>query len=127
MPLLRFPLPAIVAGLALAGCSGSSHEHEPVLAVADGHPERAPALFKQYGCSACHRIPGVEGAQGGVGPPLAGFAQRVYVGGTLPNTPANLMRWLQHPQGVAPGNAMPEMGVTEQDARDMAAYLYSLR
>lgn len=111
--------------LLLAGCSGSTAT--PAFEVAGGAPERAPALIRNYGCGTCHRIPGVEGAQGRVGPPLAQFADRTYVAGLLPNTPANLMHWIRNPQSVAPGNAMPEMGVTEQDARDIAAYLYTLR
>lgn len=49
------------------------------------------------------------------------------VAGMLRNSPANLIRWIRDPQGVVPGNAMPDMGVTEADARDIAAYLYTLR
>ncbi|MGZ8218617.1 c-type cytochrome [Methylomagnum sp.] len=124
MPLLRRRL--WVALLALAGC-GDESTGPPTFAMADSNPKRAPALIGQYGCGTCHRIPGIEGAHGEVGPPLAQFAERVYVAGVLPNTPANLMRWIRHPQSVVPGNAMPEMGVTEEDARDIAAYLYTSR
>lgn len=115
-----------LAALASAGCSQGGHE-TPVFPVAGGDPDRAPALIRQYGCGTCHRIPGVDGARGGVGPPLIHFAERAYVAGVLPNTPANLMHWIRNPQSVVPGNAMPEMGVAEQDARDIAAYLYTLR
>jgi cytochrome c2 len=115
----------LLFGAALAGCTGDRND-TPEIALAGADPSRAPALIRHYGCGTCHRIPGVAGARGGVGPPLEGFEGRAYVAGVLPNTPANLIHWLRHPQSVVPGNAMPEMGVTEQDARDLAAFLYSL-
>ncbi len=62
-----------------------------------------------------------------VGPPLNQFALRAYIAGQLPNQPDNLMRWLQDPQQVEPGTAMPDLGVSPAVARDMAAYLYTLR
>jgi len=80
-----------------------------------------------YGCGACHVIPGVTGATGMVGPPLDGWSRRVYIAGNLANTPENLVRWIRYPQAVEPGTAMPDLGVNEADARDIAAYLYSLR
>ena len=61
-----------------------------------------------------------------VGPPLGNLSDRSIIGGRLPNTPDNLSHWIQDPQGVDPGNAMPDLGVSAGDARDMAAYLYSL-
>jgi hypothetical protein len=62
-----------------------------------------------------------------VGPPLSNFALRAYIAGQLPNQPENLLRWLQDPQEVEPGTAMPNLGVGLSVARDMAAYLYTLR
>jgi cytochrome c2 len=82
--------------------------------------------IRKYGCSACHTISGVPGARGLVGPPLDGIRDRYYIAGELANTPTNLMQWIQHPHHVEPHTAMPEMGVTEQDSRDIAAYLYTL-
>jgi cytochrome c1 len=64
--------------------------------------------------SACHVIPGVPGARGMVGPPLTMFARRAYIAGQLPNEPDNLLRWLQDPQAVEPGTAMPNLGVGPQ-------------
>ena len=75
----------------------------------------------------CHTIPAVTQARGQVGPPLAGIARRAYLGGILPNTPENMVLWLRHPQKVDPKSAMPDLGVSEPEARDMAAYLYTLR
>jgi cytochrome c1 len=62
-----------------------------------------------------------------VGPPLAGVASRAYIAGVLPNTPENMMVWVRDPQGVDSLTAMPNTGVTASDARDIAAYLYTLR
>ncbi len=81
----------------------------------------------QYACSACHTIPGVTGSSPNVGPPLAGLASRSLVAGRLANTPDNMVQWLRHPKTIKPSTAMPDMGVTEPDARDMAAYLATLR
>ena len=87
---------------------------------------RGRIAISAYGCGACHVVPGVAGARGLVGPPLSSFAHRAYVAGTLPNTPANLVRFIQTPQAIRPGSAMPNLDVAESDARDIAAYLYSL-
>jgi cytochrome c1 len=62
-----------------------------------------------------------------VGPPLTRFADRAYIAGQLPNDPQSLIRWIQDPQTVEPGTAMPDLGVGPEVARDMAAYLYSIR
>jgi len=89
--------------------------------------ERGRQALHQYACSACHRIPGVTGSSVHVGPPLQGMGARTLIAGTLTNTPANLARWLTDTQQVKPGTAMPQLGVTQRDAQDMAAYLASLR
>ncbi|SSW67145.1 Cytochrome c oxidase subunit 2 [Achromobacter veterisilvae] len=82
--------------------------------------------LSQYLCATCHVIPGVAGARHHVGPPLAGIASRPYIAGTLPNTPTNMQRWLRQPARVKPWTAMPDLGLTGQDARDIAAFLYTL-
>ena len=83
--------------------------------------------IRKYGCNTCHEISGVPGARGLIGPRLDGIGERYYIAGELANTPNNLMLWIQHPRQVESHTAMPEMGVTEQDSRDIAAYLYTLR
>ncbi|HEY1329008.1 MAG TPA: c-type cytochrome [Casimicrobiaceae bacterium] len=90
-------------------------------------PGRGIVALRQYGCATCHRIPGVVGADTSVGPPLAHLARRAFIGGAVPNDEQGLMRWLQSPQKLHPGSAMPDLGVTERDARDMAAYLATLQ
>jgi mono/diheme cytochrome c family protein len=88
---------------------------------------RGRTALQQYACISCHTIPGVTGADARVGPPLEGIASRRMLGGVLPNSPENLERWIRFPQEVAPLSAMPNLGVTERDARDMVAYLRTLK
>jgi cytochrome c1 len=92
-----------------------------------GDADNGRLLLRQFGCGACHRIPGVAAAKGSVGPPLDGIARRTYLAGRLPNTAENMQRWIRDPQGVDPQTAMPNVGLTEQHARDITAYLYRLR
>ncbi len=119
----RIALLAVVVGLSACNLS-LLPTYSP---VADGDPDRGVESLQAYGCGACHVIPGVPGAVSYVGPPLTDWAERHYIAGSLSNTPENLMLWLREPQTVEPGTAMPDMGVTEQAARDMSAYLYTLR
>jgi cytochrome c1 len=83
--------------------------------------------IRLYGCPACHTIPGIPGARAIVGPELAGISGRPYIAGVLTNTPTNLIRWIHHPQQVDPLTAMPDVGLTEPAARDIASYLYTLK
>jgi mono/diheme cytochrome c family protein len=89
--------------------------------------ERGRRALHQHACSACHRIPGVTGSQVHVGPPLEGMGSRQLIAGTLANTPDNMLRWILQTQAVKPGTAMPQLAVAEPVARDMAAYLGTLR
>ncbi len=116
---------AVVAALCLTTTSVLAAA--PAWRVIGGDARRGPDLIVAYGCAGCHTIPGVAAAHGNVGPPLTRFGDRTYIAGMLRNTPSNLVRWIRDPQGVVPGNAMPNMGVTEAQARDIAAYLYTLR
>lgn len=109
--------------LALAGCG----EREAALAAGGGDPARGQRLMAQYQCTACHAIPDVPGAAGNAGPPLAQFGRRSYIAGGIPNTPEALTRWLDNPQSMKPGTPMPDLGVSFDEARHMAAYLATLR
>jgi cytochrome c oxidase assembly factor CtaG/cytochrome c2 len=88
--------------------------------------KRGAQVIAQFGCGTCHTIPGIAGADANVGPPLTGFGKRLYIAGMLRNTPDNLQRWLKNPQAVVPGNVMPDMGLSDGQARDAAAYLRTL-
>ena len=116
----RFPMISLVA---LAACGqAADRPHWPVV----GDAAQGKIWSERMGCGSCHMIPGVQNADGMVGPPLTHFARRTIIAGVLPNTPANLVHWIQVPQAVVPGNAMPNAGLTETQARDIAAYLYTL-
>ena len=94
--------------------------------VAHASPERGPALIREYGCAACHTLPGTNPAPRAVGPSLEKLKDQLYVAGTLTNTPPNLMRWIRDPQAIRPNTAMSNLGVGPEDARDIAAFLYDL-
>jgi cytochrome c2 len=124
-----------IARLALAGlfvlasaCGGMNEaDARQAAALTGGDPSRGPDLMRKYGCQSCHTIPGVVGADGLVGPPLAGIASRSYIAGVLPNAPDNMLAWIRDPKRVDPKTAMPNTGVTPSDARHIAAYLYTLK
>jgi cytochrome c2 len=116
-----------VAPLAMACSRTAEADAREAAEVTGGDPARGPALMRKYGCQTCHTIPGVVGADGLVGPPLAGIASRSYIGGVLPNAPDNMLRWIRDPKAVDPLTAMPNTGVTPSDARHIVAYLYTLR
>lgn len=118
--------------LAPAACTLDVHnESETRAAVAltgGGSPARGAAAIRRYGCESCHSIDGIQAADALIGPPLGPrLSQQVYIAGVLPNTPEALIRWIKDPRDVDPKTAMPDVGVTDSDARDIAAYLYSRR
>jgi cytochrome c1 len=110
------------AGL-LAGC-GDDDFRKPYIG---GDARIGKQLVTQYQCGACHRIPNVPGAGGEAGPDLEKFGRSSYIAGGIPNVPPRLVAWLLDPPALKPGTVMPAMGMTEQEARHMAAYLYTLR
>lgn len=120
-----WPVVAVAFAALLGACS-----REPgraIQASSIGDPARGKSTIMSSSCGACHAIPGVQQADGMVGPPLIHFARRTMVAGYLPNTPANVIQWIRYPQLVLPGNAMPNSGLSEGQARDVTAYLYTLR
>ncbi len=117
----------LVGAVLLASCGGSALPTPPK-DVTLGNAQQGRQAITKYGCGACHTIPGVEGAKGQVGPTLANVGSRMTLAaGTLENTPPNLVLWIQRPQEVKPGSLMPNLNVTDSDARDIAAYLYTLK
>jgi cytochrome c len=94
---------------------------------ARGSAARGEALIRRFGCHSCHRIPGIQGTSGAAGPPLTRWSERHYIAGHLVNTPAQLVPWLMNPPALDPGTAMPDLGVSEEQAWDIAAYLYTLK
>lgn len=132
-PLLRFLalrlgfvvlLSAVVLG-ALTVYGWRQFPQDTRFHVPGGNPERGRELIVAYGCGTCHTVPDVNSATGRVGPQLHGFREQMFVAGVLPNTPDNLIEWVQNPKEIDPLTAMPDLGVSEAQARDIAAYLYS--
>ena len=97
-----------------------------VTQVPNGDPALGAQIVARTGCGSCHTIPGIEGASGRVGPSLDGFAARQVIAGRIPNEGTQLIRWLQDPQSVDPKTDMPNVGLSRQEAADVAAYLYTL-
>ncbi|MDB6044454.1 MAG: cytochrome c class [Gammaproteobacteria bacterium] len=108
-----------IATAALAGLAGCGGGPDPARLA------QARTLIAAD-CAACHQVPGVSGAKGRVGPSLAGIAKQQIIAGHFANTPETLVSWIEHPQHMLPGNAMPEMGLSHEQARTIAAYLYTL-
>lgn len=96
-------------------------------AAGAGDPQQGILALQQYACTTCHTIPGMVGANAHVGPPLASIASRKYLAGRLPNTPENMIRWIRDPKGVSAQTLMPDLAVSEEHARDMTAYLFTLK
>jgi cytochrome c len=118
----------VVFLLVLAACADIDNSAEAnAFALTGGDARLGKTAIRHYGCGSCHTIPGVQGATAIVGPPLNGMAGRAYIAGVVPNTPSNMLRWILSPQTIDPRTAMPSVGATANDARDMAAYMYTLR
>jgi cytochrome c2 len=103
--------------------SAAASAHE----LTGGDVERGKAAFSAHGCGACHSVRNVVTAQGQVGPALDGVAARAFLAGGQPNAPDRMVAWIHHPQALQPGAGMPDSGLTDAEARDVAAYLYTLR
>ncbi|MDG2529046.1 c-type cytochrome [Caulobacter endophyticus] len=112
-----------LAGATLVACADKSI---PPRQLAGADPARGLALIEAEGCAACHAIPGVKWPRGAVGGSLAGFAGQSTLGGRFPNRPDTLAAWLRDAPAMAQDTAMPASGLTESQARDVAAYLYTL-
>lgn len=123
-PFHRAAFAAAAAASLLSGCGPSER---PAAAATAGNAERGRLLLAQYQCGSCHTIPGVPASRGQVAPTLASFGKRSYIAGRVANRPDALARWIESPQALVPGTVMPAMGASPADARDMAAYLSSLK
>ena len=119
---------AVLAALAVAAGSLWQIEHGSTniaVALTGGNITRAPELIRRYGCAGCHTISGIPGGDGQVGGPLQDIRRRVFIGGVITNSPDNMIKWIVSPQTFSPRSAMPATGISEAEARDVAAYLYS--
>jgi len=125
--LIPLMLSTALLGSAIAGCDESQKNADASAMTVGGDPDRGRDTIRAKGCGTCHTIPGIHGADALVGPPLDRIGSRAFVGGVVRNTPDNLISWIQNPPALDEKTAMPNLGVTPADARDIAAYLYTLR
>lgn len=129
-PLGRIALAILALGIAVAAVDRLRQTRAATAqaaAITGGDPQRGRTLMLRYGCSTCHDTPGVWPRARGVGPPLDEVAGRVYLAGAVVNTPRNLIAWIVDPKAFDPDTAMPVTGISEAEARDVAAFLYSHR
>lgn len=125
MPIGRtaWMLPGLLPLLAQSACKGPPENRHTIPAAS---AERGLAVIVSSGCGACHQIPGVDWPKGKIGPPLDDYAARTIIAGRLPNRPDILARWVRNAPSLVPGTAMPAIPISEEQSRDVAAYLYTL-
>ena len=124
---VRFCIGLVLVALVSATSACTHGEADAMALTHGGDAARGKELIRSYGCGSCHTIPRVTGAEAIVGPSLQGEATRAYIAGVLPNVPENMIRWIMNPPGVDDKTAMPNLHVTATDARDIAAYIYTLQ
>ena len=115
----------ILLALVMVGCD--EPDRKDAARLTGGNPDKGKAAIRHNGCASCHEIPGITEARGLVGPPLNRMGARTYIGGVVTNTPANMVQWLQDPPAIDDKTAMPNVHLSANDSRDIAAYLYTLR
>jgi cytochrome c len=115
-------------GLVLLAAGGCFQQNiQPLEWQVPGDAALGRSAIAEYGCLSCHAVPGIPGADAVVGPPLTNMGERRTIAGRLANTPANMAAWIENPQDVDPGNLMPDVGVSPEDALNITAFLYGLR
>lgn len=117
----------VLSALIVCTAACTHGEADAMALTHGGNAARGKELIRSYGCGSCHTIPRVPGAEATVGPSLQGEATRAYIAGVMPNVPENMIRWIMNPPGVDDKTAMPNLDVTAADARDIAAYIYTLQ
>jgi cytochrome c len=116
----------LVAAVTISSCTALDRIGEPVVQIDGGDPRLGRQAIRDFGCMSCHSVPGVTGADAWVGPPLDNWANRGIIAGREPNDPETLIAFLLDPKTVDPQTVMPVTGLSEEDARNIAAYLYTL-
>lgn len=111
-------------GVGLAACERSAASAP---ANFNGDARHGAELVQKYQCGGCHDIPEIPHANGNVGPPLHRIGTRTFIAGFIQNSPDNMAYWIEDPQRMLPGNGMPKIGVSQSEARDIAAFLYTLK
>lgn len=128
MVMIAYGARAIALGALVLAVAACTHGEADARALTNGgDAARGNELIRSYGCGSCHTIPRVPGAESNVGPSLAGEATRAYIAGVAPNTPENMIRWIMDPPAIDEKTAMPNLHINATDARDIAAYIYTLQ
>ncbi|MBF0664744.1 MAG: c-type cytochrome [Brevundimonas sp.] len=117
------PWAPLAVAMLTAACGDTA---APPRTIAGADATQGLAVIQRAGCAACHVVPGVDWPRGRAGPSLKGFGASPLIAGRLPNRPDVLTAWLIDPPSLAPGTAMPPSPLTEAEARDVAAFLYTL-
>ncbi len=125
--LLALAFLAGAASLVVQKRQSDAEKTTAAAAMTGGDPRAGLAAMGRHGCGACHEIPGLPQSDGRVGPSLDKIATRAFIAGSLPNQPAAMAQFVARPQHVQPQGGMPDMPLTSSEARDIAAYLYTLR
>jgi cytochrome c len=118
---------ATAVGLARRWIADVAETEREAAELTGGHPRLGRDAMMSLGCVACHQAPGFFGPKPQVGPPLTEFALRTFIAGTAENRPENLIRFLRDPRSIAPRSAMPKLPMSEAQARDLAAFLYTCK
>lgn len=123
---MRWLVSTLALVLIISGCGLLTSSQDARVEETGGNIARGEDLMRTHGCVACHSVPGMGSVNSGYGPDLDGFADRRLIGGTAENEPETLIEFLMAPQSVVPGTGMPTLGLTEDEARDIASWLYTL-
>jgi cytochrome c2 len=123
--MLRYLYLVAVIAVCTAGCRPSLFKEAANLT--GGDPVRGRTALGRYGCTNCHTVSGLNGAIGRTGPALDGVASRNQLAGGLKNTPENMIRWIRDPRSIDRYTSMPNLSLSPEEARDIAAFLYTLK
>ena len=118
---------ALTLACAATGPAACADKTDRPRTLAGADPSRGLAVIERTGCAACHAVPGVRWPVGATAASLDGFGDSPMISGRLPNQPDILVRFIRDAPSLDPGTAMPPMPMSEAEARDVAAYLYTLR
>jgi len=115
--------------LSLLGCS-QTFNYERGASMTGGDPQAGREKIVLHDCHSCHEIPGIPVNRDRRGPSLKHWARQSTIAKKWPNTPDNLVDFLQHPERMLHGNGlkseMTMSSVKPADGKDIAAYLYSI-
>ena len=120
----RAVLVTILLALACSKAEKPATESAPPPPI--GNATAAKAHMEKYSCQACHVIPGM-GPGGALGPDLTGFGSRPTLNARVPKNPQAVAAYLLNPTAIDAQTSMPAVGLSEEEAKDIAAFLETLK